>query len=228
MTVPVEPGQALAALDQFGPWTTVNGYTVAARLTNEVDRSVVDLLIQGGTAGSRVSQVGRHYGELPATQLATLAAGGESQELAVVGNYGGLHRLQGAPLDQDQATLTVPALEVAVPATAQVRLPVTSGPVGKEFTLGQWPVTIVRSELVDDELGLYFDLGPVEAIALIYFRPVRLNGKLIPHSMGEVDQDTGQLVYLQFPLPARAKEVTVTFGDARIMVQGPWELHLHD
>lgn len=217
------PGSELQALDQFGPTATVQGYRLAARLHSYADRSDLTVL-SAGPDGTRVIGLGRSFRDLPANRPLTLSAPGwDSEPSSRGGTALELWHYEAGPVPGgvESVRLTVPAIEVQVQGKGRVTLDVATGPVEKTVQVGDWPVRIIRTEVVGDGLEIWVDPGPAGPQYLDSFRFER-KGMPVPGAW-RVNAVSGRLEWISIPLePGEKKRVTLTLVAPRIVVEGPW------
>jgi hypothetical protein len=229
LEVPLVPGDQLIPADQFGPSTTVNGYTIAARARPAEDRLDLSLLVQGAPAGTRITSLGRNFGALPATRLMEVTAGGRPLT-AVPGDGGVMGELwlrSFAPVPAGSTvTVTVPALEAEEPGETRVRLPVTGGPVNREVTLGRWKLTLLRVEPDEGGIRVYVDLGPHLATSLAGFAGLEAGGRATSWGY-QSDEQTGRMTWFHVPQEALGKgSVTLTLKRPTVVIEGPWVIEV--
>ena len=219
------PGDQLQGMDQFGPTATAGGYTIAARVTAEASRSRLDVLVRSTREGARVEALGQSVPRRPMTlttpdwtDLPRPKEAGRSE----------LFQYEAAPLPPgaNQATLTIPVIEVSEPGEGKVSLPATAGTVGQTVTIGRWSLKLLRTEQVNDELRVYVEPGGAGGPEYLWaFDELKVNGQSDSWSRYH-SPETGRLVWFAFRPPQGARSVTLTLGRPQVAVTGPWTLTL--
>lgn len=222
------PGSQLVAIEQFGPSATVSRYRLAARLTAYENRTALTVLT-GAPAGEMVIELGRNFPDMAADRPLTLSAPGWERE---PGSRGDTldetweFETDSLPAGAESVRLTVPAVEVRQTGQAKVRLPVATGDVNQTVQVGDWPVTITRTEdLGGGSLKLWFDLGPAGTRYLTGLGLVKQGGREVSRSW-KVDEVHGQMEWMVIDLKPGAKSVMLTLGEPHIVVEGPWVIDL--
>ena len=117
-------------------------------------------------------------------------------------------------------TLQIPEINVRFKGEATIKVPTQSvDNLNKTFTIAGFPVTITRTERIDDHiLRLYLDLHFNESENKSLHR-IELKG--MGHS-GRLNEHTGAYEYIEVDIDPGLKEKKLTIIRPEVLVRGPW------
>ena len=223
--VDLAPADSVASYEDLGPTKIHQGLSITAAHQRIGNQLRVTLLTPSG-AQYIIDNYGIHgfYGGDPVLQVTN----SEGKQVEITRDMGvtGPAREFYIPLTggEDPYELTLPEVLIEYPLeSVKIKVPTeTHEQLNREVELAGFPVTLTRTERVEDRLRIYVDVhyNPEAPVSLLQ---LGLRGE---SHMARFDETTGAFLYLEFDAPAGKGEVTLHLESPVAVVRGPWVFEL--
>lgn len=205
----------------MGETAFVNGVTIT-EIANRVGEQARVSLISQQPKEAAIVDYGL-FGIYAGRKLSVTDETGKSYEAEPIRGITSPARDFFFPLNGDGShdyTLTIPEIDVGYEEKATIEIPTeTVNNLNQTFEIAGFPVTITRTERVNDkELGFYLDLHYDEH-ADKFLHSISID---MTSQMAKLNDRTGQVEYMQFPIETRSPKIKVTITKPQVVLRGPW------